>query len=44
MFIYYEMIKYPAAAIGSDKYEYYAIRYGTFLKNMRYEEYDVLFL
>ena len=41
LYIYYDMIKYPVATIGSDKYEYYAIRYGSLLKNIRYEEYDV---
>lgn len=43
LYIYYEMIKYPVAQIGNEKYEYYAIRYGSYLKNIRYEEYDVIF-
>ena len=41
LYIYYDMIKYPAAQIGNEKYEYYAIRYGSMLKNVRFEEYDV---
>ena len=36
------MIKYPTAVIGNEKYEYYAIRYGSQLKNIRFEEYDVI--
>ena len=36
LYIYYDMIKYPVAVIGNEKYEYYAIRYGSLLKNMRY--------
>lgn len=27
--------------IGNEKYEKYVTRYSTFLKNMRFEEYDV---
>ena len=30
-------MKYPIAAIGNPKYEYYAIKYGCYLKNIRYE-------
>lgn len=41
LYIYYDMIKYPVAQIGNQKYEFYAIRYGSYLKNIRYEEYDV---
>lgn len=41
LYIYYDMIKYPVAQIGNQKYEYYAVRYGSYLKNVRYEEYDV---
>lgn len=42
LYIYYDMLKYPLARIGNRLYDYYIIRYGTFLKNIRYEEYDVL--
>lgn len=35
------MMKYPVAVIGNEKYEYYAIRYGSLLKTIRFEEYDV---
>jgi len=41
LYIYYDLMKYPAAVIGNEKYDYYAIRYGCYLKNIRYEEYDV---
>lgn len=37
LYIYYDMIKYPEAFIGNAKYEYYLNRYGTFLKNLRFE-------
>lgn len=37
LYIYYDMIKYPVAMIGNEKYEYYAIRYGSLLKTIRYE-------
>lgn len=36
LYIYYDMIKYPVATLGNEKYEYYAIRYSHFLKNIRY--------
>ncbi len=44
MYIYYDMIKYPAARIGRKNYEYYVIRYGSILKHIRFHEYDVIFL
>ena len=31
------------AEIGNKLYDYYALRYGIFLKNVRYVEYDVNF-
>ena len=37
LYIYYDMLKYPMAEIGNKLYDYYVIRYGTFLKNIRYE-------
>lgn len=43
LYIYYDMMKYPVAQIGNKKFEYYAIRYGSLLKNIRYEEYDVTY-
>ena len=43
LYCYYDMIKYPTASIGNDKYDYYVLRYGAFLKNIRFVEYDVLF-
>ena len=36
LYIYYDMLKYPMAEIGNKLYDYYVIRYGTFLKNIRY--------
>ena len=30
------MIKYPLAEIGNRYYDYYVLRYGFFLKNIRY--------
>jgi hypothetical protein len=41
LYIYYDMIKYPLAEIGNKHYDYYVLRYGYFLKNIRFEEYDV---
>ena len=41
LYIYYDMIRYPEAMIGNERYEHYITRYSTFLKNLRYEEYDV---
>lgn len=41
LYVYYDMIKYPEAFIGNEKYEYYLNRYGSFLKNLRFEEYNV---
>lgn len=43
LYIYYDMINYPAAVIGNEKYEYYSQRYGSLLKNIRFQEYDVTF-
>ncbi len=37
LYIYYDMIKYPLAKIGNQKYEFYLNRYSTFLKNIRFE-------
>lgn len=36
LYIYYDMIKYPEAKIGSKEYEYYLTRYGSILKNLKY--------
>ena len=41
LYIYYEMMRYPLAEIGNRYYEFYVIRYGCFLKNLRHEEYEV---
>jgi hypothetical protein len=41
LYVYYDMIKYPLAEIGNRFYDYYVLRYGFFLKNVRFEEYDV---
>lgn len=41
LYIYYDMLKYPLAKIGNRLYDYYVVRYGCFLKNIRFEEYDV---
>ena len=30
------------AEIGNKLYEYYVVRYGYFLKSVRFEEYDVI--
>ncbi len=30
------MLLYPMAQIGNRLYDYYVIRYGSFLKNIRY--------
>jgi hypothetical protein len=37
LYIYYDMINYPLAVIGNDRYEYYLTRYSNFLKNLRFE-------
>ena len=42
LYIYYDMLKYPLARIGNRLYDYYVVRYGCFLKNIRFEEYDVI--
>lgn len=31
------MLKYPMAEIGNKLYEYYVVRYGYFLKSVRFE-------
>lgn len=41
LYIYYDMLKYPMAEIGNRLYDYYVLRYGFFLKNIRYIEYDI---
>ena len=41
LYVYKDMIRYPQAEIGNKLYEYYVIKYGSFLKNIRYEEYNV---
>lgn len=41
LYIYYDMIKYPLAEVGNSTYDYYVVRYGSFLRNVRFEEYDV---
>lgn len=43
LYIYYDMINYPSAVIGNEEYDYYTIRYGSLLKNIRFVEYDVIF-
>ena len=42
LYVYRDMLKYPLAKIGNKHYEYYLTRYGSFLKNIRFEEYDVI--
>lgn len=42
LYIYYDMMRYPLAEIGNKTYDYYVLYYGFFLKNIRFEEYDVL--
>jgi hypothetical protein len=42
LYIYYDMIGYPLAHIGNEKYEYYCLKYGSILKNIRYEEFNVI--
>lgn len=37
MYVYYDMIKYPVAVIGTEKYDYFTVRYGSLLKNIRFE-------
>ena len=37
LYIYYDMIRYPEAIIGNERYEFFVTRYSTFLKNLRYE-------
>jgi hypothetical protein len=44
LYIYYDMLNYPKAQIGDEQYEYYLIKYGSFLKNIRYEEFDVILI
>jgi hypothetical protein len=41
LYLYYDMLRYPLAEIGNALYDYYVVRYGSFLKNVRYEEYNV---
>lgn len=36
LYIYYDMLRYPLAKIGNRLYDYYVIRYGCFLKNIRF--------
>lgn len=43
LYAYYDMIEYPLAEIGNQKYEYYVTRYSFYLKNIRFVEYDVPF-
>lgn len=35
------MINYPLAVIGNKEYDYYSVRYGSLLKNIRFVEYNV---
>ena len=44
MYIYYDMINYPKAQIGNEHYDYFVLKYGALLKNIRFEEYDVIFM
>jgi hypothetical protein len=37
LYIYYDMIKYPMAEIGNKSYDYFVLRYGSILKNIRFE-------
>lgn len=37
------MIKYPQAKIGNKYYQYYVLKYGSLLKNIRFQEYDVIY-
>lgn len=44
LYIYYDMINYPLAVVGNKHYDYYSVKYGSLLKNIRFAEYDVTFL
>ena len=43
LFVYYELLRYPLAEIGNAHYDYFVVRYGCFLKNIRYADYEVTF-
>lgn len=38
IYIYYDMIKYPMVLIGTEEFDDYIIKYGSMLRNIRYEE------
>ena len=37
LYIYYDMINYPKAKIGNVSYDEYVLKYGSILKNIRFE-------
>lgn len=37
LYIYYDMINYPTAHIGNKFYDYYVVKYGSVLKNIRFQ-------
>lgn len=41
LYIYYKMIDYFDLEIGSEKYRELTLKYGCFVRNLRYEEYEV---
>lgn len=42
LYVYYDMLAYPVAAIGNKRYDFYATRYGCLLRDIRFDEYDVI--
>lgn len=39
--MYYDMLQYPTADLGTRSYLYYCTKYGSFLSKIRYQEYNI---
>ena len=41
LYIYYKFIDYSDLEVGSEKFREVTLKYGSFVRNLRYEEYEV---
>lgn len=41
LYIYYKFIDYSDLQVGSEKFREITLKYGSFVRNLRYEEYEV---
>jgi len=42
LYVYYKFIDYSDLEVGSEKFREVTLKYGSFVRNLRYEEYEVI--